>query len=307
MGKNTKKIVITAVVAMMVLGLVSAALLTYFATMVGSATVNQSLVVDGHDWDNPIEYDIGCVAGNTYTNGPFVIENRANQAISIGFETTPTWYNNTSATWEDASDAVTTRYLAELKLENKNSTWAPITDDGIEATLTYELNSPKFNYKFEATGLSANTEYDIIYYADQPDRYENWGGDNPGKLIDTFTTESRNYSGVGSVNLAMNLPKEPDANIQEYDYCKSDNYLLCHGAKIWIVPSSDYNESTRSMSGWNPSNYLFETDMLTYDDTDTDEGGLNVGHGKFNLYIENTFNPLARSGDYEVKTNIVPK
>jgi len=39
------------------------------------------------------------------------------------------------------------------------------------------------------------------------------------------------------------------------------------GAKIWLALSSDVNCSAQVMSGWNPTEYLFENNLITFDDT----------------------------------------
>ena len=39
------------------------------------------------------------------------------------------------------------------------------------------------------------------------------------------------------------------------------------GAKIWLVESSAVNCEAGMMSGWNPTAYLFEYDLITFDDT----------------------------------------
>ncbi|MCK5040180.1 MAG: YncE family protein [Candidatus Aenigmarchaeota archaeon] len=125
---------------------------------------------------------------------------------------------------------------------------------------------PEFEYELTANGLQTNTEYSLIYYADEPDRFNNWGGDNPGALIVEATSDSNgNLVVSGSVDLGMNLPSYPDANmdINEHDYCGApDFYSHCTGAKIWLVPSSDYSEP--GLTAWNPNNYLFETDLIDY-------------------------------------------
>src|SRR3990172_9082898 len=48
---------------------------------------------------------------------------------------------------------------------------------GTEGTLKYVLSSPRFNFVFEGSGLTPNTSYSLIYYAD------GWPGNNPGALI----------------------------------------------------------------------------------------------------------------------------
>ena len=158
----------------------------------------------------------------------------------------------------------------KLILENKNpDTWA-IEDDETFGILTYNASGPTFNYSLTAQGLAISTEYSLIYYADKPDRFVDWGGDNPGALIGSGTTDgSGNLTISGNPNLGMDLPSEPDANmdITEHDYCGTpDLYLHCTGAKIWLVLSGDY--SAPKLTAWNPTTYLFETDLITYNDTD---------------------------------------
>jgi hypothetical protein len=148
----------------------------------------------------------------------------------------------------------------KLVLENKTGVpdWQIKGGDGIQGTLTYNLTSPTFDYKFEATGLTGSTDYSLIYYADP------WPGDgvshDTGVLIAKFTAAGGIISSTsGSINLGMDLPQWPsDQNHPE-------------GAKIWLVPSSDYSTVTPGVKGhmtaWNPANYLFETALITYEDT----------------------------------------
>lgn len=105
-------------------------------------------------------------------------------------------------------------YDSTLVLENKDADWSVIADDGIQGTLEYVSSANLFWYRFSATGLTASIEYSLIYYADTEDRFEDWGGDNPGALIATFeTNDSGNITQTSdSVNLNMDLPCSPDAN-----------------------------------------------------------------------------------------------
>jgi len=284
--------------SIMLVGIASAALLSYFAEIKGTADIEQSILVDGQDYTTPVEYTINGIGGNTYTNGSFPVDNRADVAIPIRFSTEPTYKN--AGVWEDASDAVRTRYMSTLELSSKDANW-DVTSD-MKAYLTYELVSPEFNYDLTATGLMPNTEYSLIYYADKPDRFVEWGGNNPGKLISTFATdENGSYTGSNSVNLGMNLPSPNDANIDEYNYCDSDGYTLCNGAKLWIVPSSDYTEP--ALTAWNPNTYLFETNLITYSDSSADDT-LVAYKGVFDLFIENRFHPLAYPGKYKITTKV---
>lgn len=138
---------------------------------------------------------------------------------------------------------------ASISLENKDTAgdWNIIDDDDIFGTLVYVTSGPTFDYTLTAQGLQPNTNYSLIYYADP------WPGNNPGKFIGLHTTDSSGViNGAGSPNLNMDLPSSPDPN---------------PGAKIWLVPSSDYN-GVDALTDWNPANYLFEYNTITYNDTD---------------------------------------
>ena len=171
-------------------------------------------------------------------------------------------------------------YDSSLTLENKDANW-DIISDGISGTLDYNASGSTFDFSFSATGLTASIDYDLIYYADTEDRFVDWGGDNPGALIDTFTTDGTGAisATTGSVELNMNLPSPPDANAYFYDYTGDpDYYAHATGAKIWLVPSTCY--TAPEVTTWAPGSFLFETDLIWYDDTDvpdTSTVGLTVG------------------------------
>lgn len=110
--------------------------------------------------------------------------------------------------------------------------------------LSYNMKGPEFVYDFTAQDLSPNTPYSLIYYADP------WPGSN-GTLIDTMNSDNTGkITKSNSVELNMDLPVSADANSPE-------------GAKIWLVPSSDYDSGTKSLTAWNPGSYLFETGLIT--------------------------------------------
>ena len=164
-------------------------------------------------------------------------------------------------------------YDNSLNLENKDANWVVISD-ATGGTLKYNESGPTFEYELTVHGLVPGTEYSMIYYADMPNRFVEWGGNNPGTLITEFTYDALFKVVTGSVDLGMPMPCYPDANISEYNYgtdqtipiWTGDNYATAHGAKIWIVPSADYAEP--ELTAWNPASYLFETDMINYTDTD---------------------------------------
>jgi len=303
------------VAGVLVAGVASAAVLAVYTTMIGQGTVKQA-VVFGND-DTSKEYTIGessAIAGNTYTQN-YNLKNKSETTAPVKFVTNQCIVGGGHCGDSNHDEpGVETSYWSTLKLENKDtSNWQPITNDNIEGTLTYELAAPTFNYEFEATGLEANTEYSLIYYADKQDRFVNWSGDNPGALIGTFTTdESGNIPTTkGSKNLAMNLPHADDWNgVADPNYCDKNNgfddYDLCRGAKIWLVPSTDYNENKKALTAWNPTTYLFETDLITYDDTDSDGEALYLGEGMLNFFVKNDLVINLAPGEYKVKTEVQP-
>lgn len=140
-----------------------------------------------------------------------------------------------------------------LRLENEivveDGPWQVIEDD-IFVDLTWEGNGPTFDYTLIGKALASDTEYSLIYYAD------GWPGNNPGALIGTHTSNASGMiNGAGTPDLGIDLPSLPDGN-----------YAI--GAKIWLVPSTDYDAGTKSMTAWNPSQYLFEGNVyINYEDT----------------------------------------
>ena len=164
-----------------------------------------------------------------------------------------------------------------LLLENKSADWQAITGDGIRGFLTYNTAGEKFDYTFQATGLQLNTLYALIYYADQNPRFDTWGGkinDSVGRVITTFTTDGSGNIPLtgGSDDLGgIDLPESPDWNISpDQDYCDYhntyDDYDTCTGAKIWLVPTSALTSGNiLPVIVWAPSTFLFETDLIHYD------------------------------------------
>jgi hypothetical protein len=184
---------------------------------------------------------------------------------------------------------------AELILENKDpdSDWAIIDEDGDEVygnedeqdiygLLSYNTEGDEFCYDFKGYGLY-DIEYSLIYYADfyeddPEDRITTWGGNYPGALIASGFASDGYLELEGSINLredleasGIDLPWQPDGNIEDYAYDgEPDYYAHAHGAKIWLVPSDYYDPDTFEVTDWVPASFLFETDLITFDDTDNE-------------------------------------
>ena len=160
--------------------------------------------------------------------------------------------------------------VAHLYLREKDPSDWSIVEGGAWGKMKYNQEGPTFDFVFNGHGLEPNIEYSLIYYADFEDRYNVWGGNNPGALIESGTSnDGGNIHLKGCVNLDMDLPSEPDANIDTHDYSGApDYYTNAHGAKIWLVPSDCYVADEKRVGTWSPDKFLFETDLITYTDTD---------------------------------------
>ena len=157
-----------------------------------------------------------------------------------------------------------------LVLEDKDGDWNEIDND-IGATLIFGTNQDEFVYYLVGEVPLNDTGYTLVYYADYPDRFNDWGGDSPGAVIGTETSED-DYSieMKGSTDLGMSLPHPDDANfnMDETDYREApDFYCNGFGAKLQLVATSDLTSGDLPLIGWNPGNYLFETNLIQYTDT----------------------------------------
>jgi hypothetical protein len=150
------------------------------------------------------------------------------------------------------------------------NTWQPIS--GATGLLTFNPSGPTFDYTFTATGLPDGS-YSLIYYANP------YPGNNPGVLIGIGTSEGGSLPIAGSPNLNMDLPTPPDSNILVDHGGPPDNYANHFGAKIWLVPTECYSatvvETSGQITSWQPTRFLFETNLINYTDTDKTGGGIS--------------------------------
>lgn len=137
----------------------------------------------------------------------------------------------------------------DLVLENKNpADWSVIEGDGIQANLNYNPTGPQFDYHLIGAVSEVSTYYSLIYYADP------WPGNNPGALIGTGASDgSGNIDFYGSTDLG-DIPADTDANYE-------------NGAKVWLIPSICYDPDTNTVIKWQPGRYLFEYELITYQET----------------------------------------
>ncbi len=161
-------------------------------------------------------------------------------------------------------------YDSSLTLDNKEidgttGYWIAI-NDSIIATLEY--NSIGQELEYSLTSSSFAEDYVLIYYADVDPRFETWGG-NPALLLGTLQHGTTSLSGsidTGDLPYSSDWNLNPDPNYCDYTN-GYDDYASCSGAKIWLVPSKYYDESERKVISWKPNEFLFETDLISFEDT----------------------------------------
>ncbi|MFC1943779.1 hypothetical protein ACFLWO_04325 [Chloroflexota bacterium] len=155
-----------------------------------------------------------------------------------------------------------------LDLRQKSPDTGETVGGGASGTMVYNLSGPTFNFEFYGKGLETETSYSLIYYAAAEVGHNNLRSDIPGALIAKGKSNLEgNIQLKGSVNLDMDLPHSGDANYDYLDCC--GEYGAGHGAKIWLVPSDCYDSTNMVIWGnkWKPNRFLFETELITYDDT----------------------------------------
>ena len=125
-----------------------------------------------------------------------------------------------------------------------------IVEDGAWGKMKYNLSGSKFEFVFNGHYLEPGYDYTLIYYPDP------WPGTGLICLGSGMANEYGDVHIKGCVETG-NLPADFDVN---------------EGAKIWLVLSCDVNcggeDEEARMVGWSPTFYLFEYDLITFDDTD---------------------------------------
>ena len=139
--------------------------------------------------------------------------------------------------------------IAHLYLHEKvPDTWDIVPEpDGAWGKMKYNLSGPKFDFVFNGHGLVPGWDYTLIYYPDP------WPGDELICLGSGTANDDGDVHIMGSEDTG-DLPTAADEK-------------PLGGAKIWLVLSSDVDCGVK-MIGWDPSEYLFEDDVITFDDTD---------------------------------------
>ena len=139
--------------------------------------------------------------------------------------------------------------IAHLYLHEKDPDTWEIVPDGAWGKMKYNMSGDEFDFVFNGHDLEPGLDYTLIYYPDP------WPGEGLICLGSGTVNEEGDVHIAESVDTG-NLPIEGDEN---------------DGAKIWLVLSDDVDCDTESWAvpwAWNPLEYLFEEDLITFNDTD---------------------------------------
>jgi len=139
--------------------------------------------------------------------------------------------------------------VGHLYLHEKNpDDWDEIVEDGAWGKMKYNLAGPTFDFVFNGHGLDAGVEYTLIYYPDKDG--------NPWPRTDIICLGSGTANNGGNVHIkeSVDTGSLPNTAVD-----------INAGAKIWLVLSTAVDCETGTMSGWTPTEYLFENNLITFD------------------------------------------
>jgi hypothetical protein len=151
------------------------------------------------------------------------------------------------------------RWLRVFLYEKAPETWDVIGRGGAWGFLDYRPEGTVFRFLFVGKKLEPGVDFTLIYYPDP------WPGSGLICLGSTTADEDGKVKMVGRGDPANpfyvepqstgNLPADTDANAG-------------YGAKIWLVLSDDVDCFSQNMIGWNPTEYLFENNLISSVDRD---------------------------------------
>lgn len=123
--------------------------------------------------------------------------------------------------------------------------WMVKTATAEKGTLKYGVKDSKFDFSFTGIAPLNDTPYSLIVY------HESWSAP----------------SGSGwprSVTILGSDTSDGSGNVDISEAAELNGDLI--NAKIWLVKTGDLSGNT--ISGWNPDDYLFDTGLIDYYDTD---------------------------------------
>ena len=139
-------------------------------------------------------------------------------------------------------------HIGHLYLFEKDPETWEIVDGGARGKMKYNLTGSEFDFVFNGHGLEPDFAYTLIYYPDP------W----PGTGLICLGEGTADYDGNVHIKNSISTGSMPAMADENYP----------DGAKIWLVLTNDVDCMGQSMIGWNPVEYLFEYDLIAFEDID---------------------------------------
>jgi len=264
---NKKKLIMFGALGLFTIALVSAIVIINYVSVQQEIVVNSPIELEELVPEVISGFGTGSVLGSLVT-----VENVAPFDVDVNVDSVV-----------EPTDDITTSYINELRLSKKvvvfgTNNWAEAEGDVIvEYTVIGD------NLLAEVVDEDKVSDYVLIYYADNVDRFN-----NVAKAVNVEDVDE-------------SLPYVGDANIDLYDMCELEGYVTCHGAKIWYVPSDAITDGNIDWA--RASDFYFETNLIHY--FKTVDGNTVIPEG-----VSMEFFPLyefgAIDGTYTVTTSVSP-
>lgn len=127
--------------------------------------------------------------------------------------------------------------IGHLYLYEKDSSTWEVVEGGAWGKMTYRLSGKNFSCVFNGHQLDPLTDYSLVKYTDP------WDGD-PLVVIAEGTSDE-----YGNVHFGWQAPVGLGNHGKDVP-----------GYKIWLILTADY--TVDHMTGWHPTEYLFEYDLI---------------------------------------------
>ncbi len=264
---NKKKVLAFSILSFFALAFVTAGLVTNWFSQTSEFEYTSPISVDGETtFSSPV------IGGDSIVGEYFIVSNDGSVEVLVQVV-------------NDAETGIEVTYKGNLELTEKTVDFSlpvwEIPGDADKVQIEYTIVGDSFSAEVTEGELVG---YELIYYKDNSDRFE-----NPSSAIS-----------VGDVN--ENLPYETDGNTNEYNYCETEEYDTCHGAKIWYVPSDAIN-GDNTLDWSRASEFYYESKLIQYNL----DGELTI-YPSEDLIItpEFEFSTYLEDGTYSVISEVVP-
>jgi len=229
-----KKFLTYGLIGLFSLMLVTGAILSYYGQIQQDIEVKSPIIVSPDT--SVIIDDIWAGIGGVREGKLITIENIADFGIDVEISNDANEEVGINVSYEGALEL--TKKIVDFNLD----VWEVLED---KVQIEYTIVGNKFSA--EVVEGEEITDYVLIYYADNLDRFN-----NVAKAISIDTINE-------------NLPYFDDENAEggDYNYCDTEEYLTCHGAKIWYVPSEAI-DGDGNIAWDRASDFYFESSLIQY-------------------------------------------